>query len=108
LKKGQAWQDPSLDGTREGKIESLKATVTTPAGTFNDCLQVKITEKYSRTPPPGSHAQTPRSQFISEKTYWYAQRVGLVKIVSSKEQIFCHRTETVSETVTELVSFKRK
>lgn len=43
LQVGTKWTEPN--GTRE--IVDLKATVTTPAGSFTQCLKVKITDKNS-------------------------------------------------------------
>lgn len=43
IKVGTKWAEPN--GTRE--IVDLKATVTTPAGSFSECVKVKITAKDS-------------------------------------------------------------
>ncbi len=62
LKTGAAWGGGD---TPRGSVESVGETVTVPAGTFKGCVRVKLT--------------FPPDKPLAEGTFWYGEKVGIVK-----------------------------
>lgn len=62
LSPGASW---GKEKEPQGRVESVRETVHVPAGTFRDCVRVKITF------PPGKP--------LKEGQFWYAERVGIVQ-----------------------------
>lgn len=77
LKQGESWEN--ADDTRE--IVSVNDSVNTPAGTFDQCIKIKISPK-----PTSSTAATYE---------YYKQGVGLVK------RMFVTGSDTISSTLEE-------
>jgi len=64
LNPGTVWGG---EGSPRGRVEGVRETVRVPAGTFRDCVRVKLSF------PPGKP--------LSEGEIWYAERVGIVKSI---------------------------
>jgi hypothetical protein len=62
LKVGASWGEGD---SPKGKVESLSEAVTVPAGTFTNCLRIKIT--------------FPPNKPLAEGLFWYGEKVGIVK-----------------------------
>lgn len=62
LKVGTSWGGGELP---KGYIESVSETVVVPAGTFDNCVKVKITY--------------PPKMPMNEAVFWFAEKVGIVK-----------------------------
>ena len=62
LKVGTTWGGGE---SPRGSIESVTETVTVQAGTFANCVKVKITY--------------PQSMPMNESVYWFAEKTGIVK-----------------------------
>lgn len=62
LTPGATWGD---ENSPRGRVESVRETVSVPAGTFRDCVVVSLTF------PPGKP--------LKEGKIWYADRVGIVQ-----------------------------
>jgi len=75
----EIWADTGTFRFRETRTVEAIENVTTPAGTFKDCVRVRFDHVYLDK-PPGS--------FFSVSRYWFAKNVGIVKyeLTSQKAQ----------------------
>lgn len=62
LESGSTWGEAA--GPR-GRLESISETLTVPAGSFKNCLKVKVT--------------FPADKPLEEATLWFAEKVGIIK-----------------------------
>ena len=84
---GDSWKSDAHSFTSDplkavATIRSDSEIVTTPAGTFNDCLMIEVVvrEKKRTSPPENQHKNTKlNKRWCGTKKFWYAPNVGLVK-----------------------------
>ncbi|MBM3237803.1 sigma-70 family RNA polymerase sigma factor [Candidatus Poribacteria bacterium] len=80
-----SWWEDGPDGeelvTAPRTIENIGETVSMPAGTFENCLKVKMeVSTAERDEPADSPRARWRGQYDGIRTEWYAPDVGLVKV----------------------------
>jgi tetratricopeptide (TPR) repeat protein len=80
-----SWWEDGPDGeeivTAPRTIEGIGETVSTPAGTFENCLKVKMeVSTAERDEPEDSPRARWRGQYDGVRTEWYASGIGLVKV----------------------------
>jgi len=75
LKVGTTWGGGEIP---KGFVESVNETVVVPAGTFDNCVKVKLTY--------------PPKMPMNEAVFWFAEKVGIVKSLykykNSMEEVF--------------------
>jgi len=90
LNKGTTWKENLVGMVMHNIIESTVATVTVPAGTFNNCLLIK--KLY--------YNKDDEKKAVQESLLWFAPGVGNVKVVMKNYQ-------NNQELTQELISFKK-
>jgi len=89
LAVGKSWHVGWLEDGPEGEevvtaprtIESIGGTISTPAGTFENCLKIKMeVSTAERNEPKDSPRARWRGQYDGIRTEWYAPGIGLVKV----------------------------
>jgi len=78
LKVGTTWSDPFTLQFVPGqaRIEELNSVVDVPAGSFSNCLKVRVTP----IPPPLANQRGSDAEAL----LWYAPSVGLVKVIQRR------------------------